>query len=112
MEGWLVGVGETGMAKTSDTPSDRCAEKFATLFFFNLGGPGPPPEPPSLKSLNAGAKGWTPAWTSRPHIQAMARTWTSRFWTSGRPMETCPEGGDALIQEDRNVLQSSTIEPK
>ena len=47
------------MAQTSDTSSERSAEKFIALFLFNLEGPGPPPEPPALQSRSAGAGGWT-----------------------------------------------------
>ena len=41
------------MAQMSDTPSERFVEKFATLFLFNLEGPGPPLEPPALLSRSA-----------------------------------------------------------
>ena len=53
------------MAQIFDTPSERSAKKFAALFLFNLGGPGLPLELPTLQSQSAGARGWTPVWTSK-----------------------------------------------
>ena len=61
------------MAQTSDTPSERSAEKFAALFLFNLGGLGPPSEPPTLQNRSAGARDWTPPGPPGQAIQDMTR---------------------------------------
>ena len=100
------GAGKIGMAQTSDTPNERFTENFAALF-LSWGGLGLLLEPTLCK---AGVRGLEAGPLLGPlgrAIWVMARAWTSRFWTSVRPMETCSKHILNVHPCSRNVPERS-----